>query len=103
MDRTSFTDLLGSSSVQFAKRHAISAETGSNFHKAYIEPKNVNRYKLPAIRDLIMKALRSNVILCSLEKTQHLQVCEEMWQRNIDPGVSIIKQGWLLLTPSFFR
>lgn len=93
LERDQFIKLFGATfNIQFAKRQAISAESGMHA-LAYVVPANAVREKSNAIREMTYKALKANVIFGHIDDEQHRRIVDEMWQRKVAAGETVIRQG----------
>merc|ERR1712130_117772 len=94
LDRKSFNSLFSKSklNIQFAKRKAISAEQNSSSYTPQIPP-NAIKTKSPQVRQLILGAVKFNVMFMGLDLEHQTKIVEEMYKTEVKKGKAIIKQG----------
>jgi CRP-like cAMP-binding protein len=102
LERDHFDSLFGHSrlNVQFAKRKAISAETEEQqAHAAnnYVTtmPANATKEKNAETTQLILSAIKDNVLFMNLDNEHKIQIIAEMYKTEINAGVSAVTQGAL--------
>lgn len=95
LDRHKFSDLFSKKklNVTFAKRVAISSEAHDQTEEEAKSHSNIA--KTAEKRQLVLDAVRQNMLFKNLEESQQLLVVDQMWLQDVKMGQSIIKQGEL--------
>jgi len=95
-ETSSFNKLFGENklNIQFAKRQGISAEVSMLPNPAQLAavPCDAIKEKSQAVRDLIHRAIKFNVLFMNLSKEVREKVVDEMYLQEIGEGQTVITQ-----------
>lgn len=96
LNRQKFSELFGGDKLQvkFAKRVAVSAEAydAEKEHQASV-PKDAMKKKTAEQKQFILEVVKRNILFKNLDLAQCSEIVDEMWLKQVNPGVSIIRQG----------
>lgn len=95
LSRADFETLFGQKKlhVQFAKRKAVSAEKVAESSYSPAMPAGATKEKDDKTRQLILNAVKFNVLFMNLSPEHQNLIVDEMYRTDIKKGISAIKQG----------
>lgn len=96
LERPAFNTLFTSDrlNVQFAKRHAVAAERLDTKYVSKV-PSNAVKEKSAATAQLLLAAMKDNVLFMNLDHEHKAQILTEMYRCEIKQGINAIIQGEL--------
>lgn len=92
--RQDFTEMFGSHrlNVQFAKRKAVSSERVPENYTPSV-PVGAQKEKDGKTKQLILNAVKFNVLFMNLSSAHQSMIVDEMYQMSVRKGVAVITQG----------
>eukprot|EP00808_Paulinella_micropora_P020544 g36056.t1 len=93
LSKTDFDALANNTKVKFAKRKAVTAESGQTVKYSPKRPDGASTVKDKHQINLISQAVKDNVLFMNLEPTHKKAIIDEMYKMEVKQGVSVIVQG----------